>query len=51
MRLAGGAAADALLASQRVANAKFRDASGWSPRFPSARDGWVAVAREREVAA
>jgi hypothetical protein len=29
--------------SLRISNRKLRDASGWSPRFPSARDGWRMV--------
>lgn len=46
MKLAGGAAAAALVASQRVANRRFRDATGWAPQFASAREGWAAVAEE-----
>jgi nucleoside-diphosphate-sugar epimerase len=34
-------------ASQRVVNHKFRDASGWTPRHRSAREGWAAVAVAR----
>jgi nucleoside-diphosphate-sugar epimerase len=30
--------------SLRVSNAKFREASGWAPRYPSAREGWLATA-------
>jgi nucleoside-diphosphate-sugar epimerase len=30
--------------SLRVTNAKFRNATGWSPRYPSAREGWLATA-------
>ena len=47
VKLAGGSAADGLVASQRVANRKFRDAAGWAPQYPSAREGWQAVAKER----
>jgi nucleoside-diphosphate-sugar epimerase len=39
----------ALLRSQRVSNAKFRAASGWSPRFATVREGWNAVAAQRAV--
>jgi nucleoside-diphosphate-sugar epimerase len=44
---AGGRAADILLRSQRVSNRKFREATGWAPRYPSVRDGWPAVAGAR----
>jgi nucleoside-diphosphate-sugar epimerase len=47
MKLLGGPSAEGLLASQRVRNAKFRDASGWTPAYPDARVGWAAVAAER----
>jgi nucleoside-diphosphate-sugar epimerase len=47
MRLAGGAAAAALVASQRVSNAAFEAATGWSPRHRSAREGWAAEAASR----
>lgn len=30
--------------SQRVANAAFKHAAGWQPRYPSAREGWKAIA-------
>ncbi|MQA84578.1 MAG: NAD(P)H-binding protein [Streptosporangiales bacterium] len=33
-----------LTRSLRVSNARFRAATGWAPRYPSARDGWVATA-------
>jgi nucleoside-diphosphate-sugar epimerase len=33
-----------LTRSLRVSNARFRTATGWEPRFPSARDGWRATA-------
>lgn len=32
--------------SQRVGNARFRQAAGWAPRYPSVREGWPAVAAE-----
>ena len=33
-----------LTRSLRVCNARFRTATGWAPRYPSARDGWIATA-------
>jgi nucleoside-diphosphate-sugar epimerase len=33
-----------LTRSLRVSNTKFRAATGWAPRYPSARDGWIATA-------
>ena len=39
-----GKAAGVLLASQRVSNRRFRGATGWAPSYPSAREGWAAVA-------
>ncbi|MGH9211646.1 MAG: NAD-dependent epimerase/dehydratase family protein [Acidimicrobiales bacterium] len=33
-----------LTRSMRVSNRHFRDASGWLPRYPSAREGWLATA-------
>jgi nucleoside-diphosphate-sugar epimerase len=33
-----------LTRSMRVSNRRFRDASGWYPRYPSAREGWMATA-------
>jgi nucleoside-diphosphate-sugar epimerase len=49
VRLASGSAAAAVIRSWRVSNKKLRDATGWTPRYPSVREGWPAVAREREV--
>jgi hypothetical protein len=31
--------------SQRVSNRRFRDATGWTPRYPSLRETWPATAR------
>jgi len=47
VKLLGGASAEGLLASQRVSNRKFRDASGWAPAYRDARVGWPAVASAR----
>jgi nucleoside-diphosphate-sugar epimerase len=49
VKLASGSAAAAVIRSWRVSNRKLRDATGWSPRYPSVREGWPAVAREREA--
>jgi nucleoside-diphosphate-sugar epimerase len=46
IRLVAGSATEALTASQRVSNRKLRTATGWSPTYPSMREGWAAdVAR------
>jgi len=34
-----------LTRSMRVSNRRFRDASGWHPCYPSAREGWIATAQ------
>lgn len=34
-----------LARSQRVANGKFKQASGWAPRFPSAGESWTELVR------
>jgi nucleoside-diphosphate-sugar epimerase len=49
VKLASGSGAAAVIRSWRVSNRKLRDATGWSPRYPSVRQGWPAVAREREA--
>lgn len=33
-----------LTRSLRVSNTRFRTATGWTPRYPSAREGWLATA-------
>jgi nucleoside-diphosphate-sugar epimerase len=33
-----------LTRSLRVSNARFRTATSWTPRYPSAREGWLATA-------
>lgn len=40
----GGRNTAAITRSQRVSNRKFKAAVDWSPRYPSAREGWVATA-------
>jgi nucleoside-diphosphate-sugar epimerase len=47
LRAVGGSAAKALTASQRVANRRFKDATGWAPAYPSAREGWAAIGATR----
>ncbi len=48
VKLAGGSGAAGLVASQRVSNAKFRSATGWSPTYPDVRVGWAAEAAARK---
>jgi nucleoside-diphosphate-sugar epimerase len=38
-----------LTRSIRATNGRFRSATGWAPRYPSAREGWQAFAA-RETA-
>lgn len=33
-----------LTRSMRVSNRRFKEASGWEPRYRSAREGWLATA-------
>lgn len=47
IRLVAGSATEALTASQRVSNRKLREATGWSPTFPSMREGWAVDAARR----
>lgn len=44
-----GSPAKFLLRSQRVSNARFKEASGWAPAVPSAREGWPIIAAEMAV--
>lgn len=37
-----------LTRSLRVSNARFLEASGWTPMYPSAREGWIATAAALE---
>lgn len=46
VRLAAGNSA-VLARSQRVRNDRFKEATGWTPRYPSAREGWRATAQAR----
>ena len=47
LRIVGGSGAKALTASQRVSNGRFREATGWAPVYPSAREGWAAIGAAR----
>jgi nucleoside-diphosphate-sugar epimerase len=47
MRLVAGKAAQALTASHRCRNTRFRDVAGWAPQFRSAREGWPVAAAVR----
>lgn len=38
-----------LTRSLRVSNRRFREATGWAPRYPSAREGWSAMAVSIDV--
>ena len=48
LRTVGGKNAKYLVASQRVSNRRFHDATGWAPTYRSAREGWVATAEARQ---
>ena len=41
-----GAVGELMSRSERISNRKLREASGWKPAFPSAREGWRAVVAE-----
>jgi nucleoside-diphosphate-sugar epimerase len=45
-RLVGGGPVRYILSSQRVSNERFKKATGWSPKYPSAREGWQQIAAE-----
>jgi|GEM_PF-5956659 len=42
----GGSTTEMLARSERVSNRKSREASGWSPQYPSSREGWRMIAIE-----
>ena len=44
--LVGGGPVKYILSSQRVANARFKEKTGWAPNYRSAREGFQQVARE-----
>jgi nucleoside-diphosphate-sugar epimerase len=43
-RIGAGKTAAATARSQRIRNDRFKAATGWAPRYPSAREGWAATA-------
>jgi nucleoside-diphosphate-sugar epimerase len=43
VRHLAGSKVDVLTRSQRVSNQRFRQASGWAPRYPSIREGYPVV--------
>ena len=45
-RLMGGGPAKYILSSQRVSNERFKNTTGWSPKYPSAREGCRQIAAE-----
>jgi len=45
-RLAGGGPAKYILSSQRICNVRFKEKTGWSPKYRSAREGWQQIAAE-----
>jgi nucleoside-diphosphate-sugar epimerase len=49
-RLMGGPG-ETLARSLRISNRKFREASGWAPKYPSVRDAWPDLLREAGIAA
>ena len=44
--LVGGGPAKYILSSQRVANARFKEKTGWAPKYRSAREGYEKIAEE-----
>ena len=47
-RLMGGVG-ETLTRSLRISNRRFRDASGWVPKYPSVRDAWPDLLREAGI--
>lgn len=45
-KLIMGGPASYILKSVRASNRRFKDATGWSPRYPSVREGFAQVAEE-----
>ena len=50
MTALGGSMLRLMSRSERVSNRKFRDASGWEPKYPTASDAWDDVLRALPVA-
>lgn len=44
--LVGGGPVKYLLNSQRVTNLRFKEKTGWAPKYRSAREGWQQIAAE-----
>lgn len=44
LRLAGGPAGATLASSMRISNRRFKEATGWQPAVPSAREGLARIA-------
>jgi nucleoside-diphosphate-sugar epimerase len=44
-----GAVGGTMARSLRVSNRKLREETGWTPRYPSVREGWPAMLREMEA--
>jgi nucleoside-diphosphate-sugar epimerase len=42
----GGSKTSLLARSERVRNTRFKEATGWAPQHPSAREAWAAIVRE-----
>ena len=47
--LLGGERTAVMTRSQRVANRRLRDATGWAPRHASVREGWAATVASRAM--
>jgi nucleoside-diphosphate-sugar epimerase len=45
-RLIGGGPAKYILSSQRVCNMRFKEKTGWSPSYRSAREGWQQISAD-----
>jgi len=50
MTALGGSMLRLMARSERVSNRKFRDVSGWAPKYPKASDAWGDVLRALPVA-
>jgi nucleoside-diphosphate-sugar epimerase len=50
MTALGGSVMRLIARSERISNRKFREASGWAPKYPRASDAWVDVLRALPVA-
>jgi nucleoside-diphosphate-sugar epimerase len=50
MTAIGGSMLRLMARSERVSNHKFRDTSGWAPKYPKASDAWGDVLRALPVA-